>query len=454
MVAIVGGGIAGLAAAYELATRGIPFALFEASDRLGGLVRTEHADGFTIEAGADSMLAQKRAGLDLCAELGLTPRLIAPKDPRTAFVLHRGRLHALPSPSMFGIPATWRQIASYALLPVVARARLAIEPFVPVRTDRADEAVAAFFRRRFGAATVGLLAQPLLGGIHAGDVEALSLPALFPRLAEAERSGRTVLRWVRQTARAGEAGGAFRSLSSGMGELVESIRRRLPAGAVHCGSAVTSLARHGSGWELTTAGGRGQFAAVILACPAHAAAGILAPIDPRAAEICAQVRYVSTVSIALGWPRDAISHPLHGSGFVVARASNAVRITACTWVSSKWDGRAPAGRALLRAYAGGAHDPAAVDMSDEELIDLAAGELSAILSISGPPALARVYRWRDAGAQHEVGHLARMQELDERLARHRGLFVTGSGFRSIGIPDCVADARAVAVHAGGCTHET
>lgn len=444
MIAIIGGGISGLAAAYELTTRSIPFTLFEAGGRVGGLIRTDHVDGFTIEAGADSMLVQKRAALDLCAELGLTPRLIAPKSPRSAFVLHRGRLHRLPARSVFGIPATWTQLLGYSLLPLPVRARLALERVVPANRKTGDESIAAFFRRRFGAASVDLLAQPLLGGIHSGDVETLSLPALFPRLAEAERSGRTVLRWARQTARAADAGGAFRSLSSGMGELVESIRRRLPAASVHCDAPVTRVTRHEGAWEISTPGGTALFDGVILACPAPAAAGILRVIDGGAAEICEQVRYVSTVSIALAWPREDVSHPLDGSGLVVARASNQTRITACTWVSSKWEGRAPAGHVLLRAYAGGAHDSGAVDASDAELVDVAVRELSAILSISGPPVLARVHRWRGAGAQHEVGHLARMTELETRLARHPGLVVAGSGFRSIGIPDCVADGRAAA----------
>lgn len=443
MIAIVGGGIAGLAAAYQLSTRGVPFTLFEASPRVGGIVRTEHVDGFTIEAGADSMLVQKRAGLELCEELGLTPRLITMKEPRRAFVLHHGRLHPLPPRSVFGIPSRWKDLATYSLLPIAARVRVAMEPLIP-RGPEGDESVAAFFRRRLGASTVDVLAQPLLGGIHAGDVETLSLPALFPRLREAERSRLKVIRWVRHTTRSAAAGGAFRSLASGMGELVDAITLRLPPGAIRCNSPVRSLARSGHGWTLTTADGAHECAAVILACPAYAARDLLASIDPRASQLCSGVRYVSTASVGLGWPADAVGHPLDGSGFVVARASNDVRITACTWVSNKWEGRAPAGSVLLRAYVGGAHDQATVELSDDALIDVVVRELSAILSISGPPTLARVFRWRNAGAQHEVGHLARMKELEERLAAQRGLFATGSGFRSIGIPDCVADGRAVA----------
>lgn len=446
MIAIVGGGMAGLAAAYELTIRGVPFTLFEASDRLGGLVRTEHVDGFTIESGADSMLAQKRAALDLCRELGLAPKLLSQKDPRTAFVYHAGALHPLPSPSLLGIPGTWRGLAGYSLLPPSARMRVALEPLVRARRSGEDESVADFFARRFGPAAVNLLAQPLLGGIHAGDIDALSLPGLFPRLAEAEQARGRVLRWVQRTARVA-SGGAFRSLASGMSELVEAIHRRLPDAAVRRGSPVLALERRGRGWRVTSASGTLDCDAVILACPAHVAAPLLAPIDAEAAALCAATRYVSTVSVALAWPRAAVQHPLAGSGFVVARETNGVRITAGTWVSSKWEGRAPAGQVLLRAYLGGAHDPGAVDEDDEALIAVAVRELSAILSISGAPALARVSRWRNAGAQHEVGHRERVAQLEARLAALDGLAVTGSGFRSIGIPDCVADGRAVAAQA-------
>jgi oxygen-dependent protoporphyrinogen oxidase len=450
VIAIIGGGISGLAAAYELSVRQVPFVLFESSDRLGGLVRTEYVHGFTIESGADSMLAQKRAALDLCGELGLAPRLIAMKTPRTAFVLHRGALHQLPSPSMLGIPATWKTLARYSLLPVTARARMALESLVPAKKDHDDESIAAFFRRRFGRATVDVIAQPLLGGIHAGDVAALSLPSLFPRLAEAERSGHKVLRWARKTARGRGPGGAFQSLSAGMGELVDAIRRRLPDASVRLSTPVLSLARGDGAWDVKTPEDVVPCRAVIIACPAHAAVRILAELDPALAGQCAQVRYVSTVSVALAWPRDAIAHPLAGSGFVVARATNTVRITACTWVSSKWEGRAPAGQVLLRAYLGGAHDADAVDLSDDELIDTTVRELSAILSINGPPTLARVSRWRNAGAQHDVGHAARMTALESRLTTaYPGLVVTGSGFKSIGIPDCVADGRAVAASVSG-----
>ncbi len=446
MIVIVGAGITGLSAAFELASRGVPFCVVEAASRPGGLILTEHADGFTIEAGPDSVLAQKPAALALCEELGIGARLIATKRPRTAFILKRGRLHALPSPSVLGIPLSPGAIARYDLLSIAARVRLALEPFVPMR-DVPDESVGAFFRRRFGAATVGLIAEPLLGGIHAGDIETLSLRSLFPRLADAERRHRGVLRSFGRGYAAAGPQGLFRSLSSGMGELVGAIERRLPPDSIRCDAPAERLARRGAEWILRAGGTEIAGRAVILAAPSPVAARLLAALDERAAGLCAGVPYVSTVSVALGYSRAAVAHPLEGSGFVVARRHNDLRITACTWVSSKWSGRAPADHVLLRVFAGGAHDPGAIDLPDDRLIDLAWREIGGVLGISRAPRLARVYRWRHAGAQHNVGQQARMAELDERLAALRGLFVAGSGFRSIGIPDCIADGRAAAVKA-------
>jgi oxygen-dependent protoporphyrinogen oxidase len=447
-ILIVGGGITGLAAAYELAARGVEFLLLEASDRLGGLIRTEKADGFTIEAGPDSVLAQKPAALQLCDELGLGPRLITSKVPRDAFVLSRGKLHPLPSPSILGLPLTWRGILQYDLLSPLARLRMAAEPLVRrSRNAEEDESVASFFARRFGRATVPLIAAPLLGGIHAGRVDALSIRSVFPKLSEAERTRGSVLRAFRRMGTRPSPQGAFRSLSSGMSELVTAIGRRLPPGSVRLSSGAATLRKTEDGWSVGTAQGDVRARAVILAAPAFAAARLLAGIDADASALCAATTYASSASIALAYRREQVAHPLAGSGFVVARTDESSRVTACTWVSSKWEGRAPEGCVLLRAFAGGASDPQAVDLSDEGLTETAIRELTPVLGLTGAPVLARVYRWRDAGAQHNVGQIARVAQLEERLARHPGLLVAGSGFRSLGIPDCIADGRAAAAAA-------
>ena len=230
MIVIVGAGITGLSAAFELSARGIPFQVLEASPRSGGLIRTDRIDGFVVEAGPESVLAQKPAALELCDALGLD--LPADRDhspAHGAFVLKRGRLHPLPSPSVLGVPTTLEGIAGYGLLSPAARARLALEIAVP-RGGGGDESVGSFFRRRFGRESVGLIAEPLLGGIHAGDIETLSMKSLFPRFVDAEARGGSVLRAFRPSGQPPAGGGLFRTLAGGMGELVDGLERTLPRG--------------------------------------------------------------------------------------------------------------------------------------------------------------------------------------------------------------------------------
>ena len=438
MIVVIGGGITGLAAAFESARRGVACVVLESSAAPGGLIRTERTGGFTIDAGPDSLLVQKPAAIQLCEELGLSGQLMATRKPRTAYVLRDGRLHALPSPSVLGIPTSLAALRRYDLLDWPARLRVAIEPIIPEPAPD-DESVAAFFRRRFGAATVDLIAEPLLGGIHAGDIEQLSMRSVFPRLVHAARRPGGVTRSLSGAPRTDL--GMFRALRGGMADLVAGIETALPAGAVRTNSPVTRIERAGSGWTVTAGADRIDASAVIVSTPAHAAAALLRPLDAEAARLCDAVPYASTTSVALGWKRRDVSHPLAGSGFVVARRHNRVRITACTWVSSKWEHRAPADHVLLRAFAGGTHDPGAVDLDDQALIDTAVRDLTPLLGISAAPMLTRVFRSRNAGAQHLVGHVSRTAALAQRIAALPGLFVAGSGFESIGIPDCVANGR-------------
>ena len=435
-VVVIGAGIAGLAAAYELTRRGRRVRVFEASSRAGGLIRTERSSGFTIEAGPDSILNAKPAALTLIRELGIASELQPVRPGARAFVLKGTTLHSLPQPSLLGIPLTPEALARYDLFSPAGRERLAGEAAVPPRADDADESVGSFFRRRFGDEAVDLIAQPLLGGIHAGDIEQLSMRSLFPRLVAMEREhGRLIdpasERSERVTAKSrSDEVGAFSSLRGGMSTLVDALVAALPPGTIQYDTPIRSLSDLDASYT-------------ILAVPAYAAARLIEPIDAAAAALAAQVPYASTASVALAWPREAVAHPLDGTGFVVSRRYSGARITACTWVSSKWEHRAPEGMALLRAFIGGAHDPSAVDLADEELIAIVRRDLGGVLGITAAPSLARVYRWPLAGAQHVVGHLDRVAEIERRLVPHR-VFVTGSGFRAVGIPDCVADGRRVA----------
>ena len=443
MIAIIGAGISGLAAAHELARRGVAFTVLESSARPGGLILTEQHEGFTIDAGADSMLASKPAARTLCEEVGLTPRLQTMSEPRSAYVLAGERLFPLPAPSVLGLPLTAAAAARFTLLPPHARLRVIMERFVPAGTG-ADESIASFFGRRFGRSTVELVAQPLLGGIHAGDARVLSTKSLFPNLLDAEAAG-GVLRTLRH--RSSPEGGAFNGLAGGMDTLPAAIVRSLPRDSVRYGSDVRTLTRAQDGWLVDAASGPTRAAAVIVAAPMPAAARLLTTVAPEAASLCAAIPHASSVSVALAWPRGAIAHPLRGSGFVVARAPAGFRVTACTWISSKWEGRAPAGHALLRAFVGGARDPDAIDLPDGDLLAIATRDLGRVLGIRTPPEFARVYRWRDASPQLTVGHDARVRRIGELLAHYQGLFVTGRGLRAVGIPDCISDARSTAAAA-------
>ena len=439
---IVGGGIAGLSAAWELVQHGVRPLLLEREMRAGGVIRTDMVDEFVIDAGPDALLVQKPAAINLCRELGLGDRLFPTLTPRTAYVVRGRRLVPLPEGSTLGIPTSLKPFVTTRLFSSLAKVRMGMELFIPPRKDDRDESIGSFMRRRFGEEAVAYLAEPLLAGIHAGDVNKLSMRSSFPRLMEAEKASGSVLRALSSMPAGPSPQGAFLSLPGGIEELVHALLVRFPADTLRCGAAVTSIAGRGP-YVVTLQNGESiEARSVVVAAPAWAAASMLAAVDPELSRLAAEVRYVSSATIVLGFHRDQIAHPLQGSGFVVPRVERHVLI-AGTWVSSKWPHRAPAGAALLRGFVGGATDEGVLQRSDQEIADAVLSEFASLLTISGRPLLTRVYRWTRANPQHEVGHLDRMAAIDARLAALPGLYVTGSGFRASGIPDCVADGRAI-----------
>jgi oxygen-dependent protoporphyrinogen oxidase len=444
-VVVIGGGIAGLATAYELSRRRISFVVLEAASRPGGVIVSEEVDGFTIDGGPDALLIQKPDGIALCQEIGLGERLVATKPPRLAYVQRAGRLHALPAASVLGIPTRIGPFLRTGLFTGAGKMRMGAELFVSKRTDSADESIGGFMRRRFGCEATDYLAEPLLAGIHAGDVNRLSLHALFPRFAEAERKHGSLLRAFRASNADPRTAidGAFKSLPGGLSEMVRALVRTIGADRVRVGTEVTAISGPGPFVVRTAPGNVFDTSAVVVATPAYVTADLFEKRDADVARRCREVRYASVVTVALAFRRDAVSHPLPGSGFVVPRGEK-TGILAATWLSSKWPGRAPDDRVLLRTFAGGARDPWAIDESDTELVERSLDALRPTLGISGDPLLTRVYRFDRANAQHEVGHLERVAAIDTALARHPGLFVTGSGFRGTGIPDCVTDGRKTA----------
>lgn len=448
-VAVVGGGVSGLAAAYELRKRKRSVVVLEREERAGGIIQTERFGEYIIDAGPDALLVQKPAAVALCNELGLGDRLVPTKVPRTAFVLRNGTLHPLPGASILGFPTRLIPLFRSSLFSLPAKLRMAAELFIPKRPAPhalEDESIAGFVRRRFGSEAVTYIAEPLLAGIHAGDVERLSMRALFPRLIDAEARTGSVVRAFRHEQSAPNTDGVFRSFPNGLAELVDGLMRAAPKESVRLGSNVVAIAE-GDGFTLRIADKPSIRArSVILAVPAFAATHLLRPIDPGLSAACESIRYLSTATVVFAFPREAVRHNLKGTGFVVPRTEG-ICITAGAWVSSKWPQRAPEGQAMVRAFLGGARDPNVLSKTDDELAREALSDLTTILDIRGLPTLTRVYRWSRSSPQQEVGHGALMTRIDASLARHPGLFVSAAGFRGVGIPDCIADARSTAAMA-------
>ena len=443
-VAVIGAGISGLAAAYELSLHGVSFAVLERAQRAGGVILSEQIDGFTIDGGPDSLLLAKPEAINLCEEVGLGDRLVPTKLPRAAYIQRGGTLHRLPSGSVLGIPTRIAPFLTSTLFSWKGKMRMGGELFVPPRTRDGDESIGSFMARRFGQEAKWYLAEPLLAGIHAGDVDRLSMHALFPRFVEHERQYGSLLKAFRAQSRTSVAvDGAFKSLPGGLTEMVDAIVSKLPPSSLRLGAGATRIAGDGP-FRVEFTGGRAVDARqVIVTTPAYAAADLLKEHDTELARRCADIPYASAVTVALGFRREDIAHPLKGSGFVVPRLEGS-GILAATWLSSKWPDRAPEGRVLMRAFLGGTRDPMAIERGDDALIKQSLLALTPLMSLRAQPFLTKVYRWPRANAQYEVGHLARVAAIDLTLARHPGLLLTGSGFRGVGIPDCVADARATA----------
>ena len=444
-VLILGGGIAGLAVAYELLQQRVPFTLLEAGSRIGGVVFSEPVDGFNVDGGPDALLIQKPDGIKLCQELGLGDRLVPTKLPRLAFIQRGGNLHALPAASVMGIPTEWGPFIKTRLFSWPGKLRMGMEMVIPKAEPHGDESIGSFMRRRFGNEAVEYLAEPLLAGIHAGDVDHLSIRALFPRFPEAEQRAGSLLRAFRSGPKHPPSkDGAFKSLPGGLSELIHALEAVLPAAQIRKNTPVTSVDYDGTQYRVTTASGEVLTSrTVVCATPAFVAAKILRGAAPKIAAACSDIPYASAATVAMAFKREQIAHPLNGSGFVVPRAEK-TGIMAGSWLSSKWPGRAPEGHVLLRAFLGGARDPKAIEKTDAEIVSTGLSAMGPLIGITGAPLFTRIYRWENANAQHNVGHLERIDTIDRDLPAHPGLFITGSGFRGVGVPDCVADGRATA----------
>jgi oxygen-dependent protoporphyrinogen oxidase len=444
-VAVVGGGISGLSAARALCGWGLRIRLFERETACGGMIQTDRVGGFVIDSGPDTLLAHKPAALSLVRELGLERSLVAALPKRTTYVLRNAALRTLPETSALGLPTDWRTLVTAGAFSWPGKVRMAAEAILPAASPGSDESIASFVGRRFGREAVTYVAEPVLAGIHRGEAARLSMRALFPVLAEAERTHGSVARAWRRLPRTAGGGGSM-TLRDGLGEIVSRMRDQLPGGAIVTGTPVVGIERAGSFVLQLGDASAVKASAVVLATPAYATAALTAALDPELARLCGTIRYAPSINVALAYPRAAIRNPLQGWGFVVP-APERRRVRSASWVTSKWPGRAPEGQVLIRAALGSEPGASLLEQADDVLAERTHADLRTLLGIGGDPVLARVYRRPRAMPQLEVGHLERMADIDRRLAAIPGLFISASGFRGVGLPDCIGDAQAVAARA-------
>ncbi len=461
-VAIVGGGISGLAAAFELEQRRrggaqVEYVLYEASANLGGVLRTEHVDGCVVEAGPDSFVTEKPWAADLCRELGIGEQLIGSNDAdRKTYILVRGRLVVMPDGLMFMVPTKILPTGLSPLFSWKTKLRMMQELFHPPRAVDHDESVAEFVERHYGAEMVDRLADPLLSGVYGGEAAHLSVRAVLPRFAEMERThgslGKAMLAARRKVGNGPKRPPPplFSSLRNGMQSLAVTLAGRLTGSSMVTGATVQALQQEAGGWVVSAGLQSDHFDAVIVALPALAAAQVLRMAGAELSAELAAIQYTSSITVGLGYDGEVRRGLPPGFGFLVPR-SEGKRLLAATFVHNKFPHRAPEDRALLRCFFGGANAENVWTLGDEKIIAIVREELQQILGIRAEPLFGRVYKWKSAMAQYGVGHLDRLERIERLRRRMPGLGLAGNGYRGIGVPDCVRSGREAAREAAGAS---
>lgn len=455
-IAILGGGISGLAAAFaleELRRSGsdLEYVLYEASTRLGGVLRTEEIDGCLVEAGPDSFITEKPWATDLCRSLGLSDQLIGSNDAdRKTYILTNGRLVEIPDGLMFMVPTKILPTGLSPLFSWKAKLRMARELFHPPRAVDHDESVAAFVERHYGSEMVDRLADPLLSGVYGGEAANLSVRAVLPRFAEMERThgslGRAMLAARKKMASGPRkpAPPLFTSLKNGMQYMAESVVTRLTPSALVVNTSVQAIqAGEGEGWVVSAGMQSDRFDRVIIALPAPAAAQVLRLASRELSAELAAIQYSSSITVGLGYDRAVRESLPPGFGFLVPR-SEGKKLLAATFVHNKFPHRAPEDRALLRCFFAARNAEDVWALTDGQIVQLVREELQQILGLRAEPLFARVYKWRSAMAQYGVGHLDRLDRIESLRKQLPGLALAGNAYRGIGVPDCVRSGREAA----------
>jgi oxygen-dependent protoporphyrinogen oxidase len=448
-IAIIGGGVTGLAAAYRLTTLGHAVTLYEAGPRVGGVVRTERRDGFLAEAGPNSLTGPESQVQALFEEIGLASRQMeAAPAARNRFVVRAGRLAALP--------ASPRELLATRAFSLKGKLAILREPFVPAADPSVQESVADFVRRRLGTEFLDYAAGPFVGGIYAGDPAALSVRHALPRLYALERDHGSILRGALARRRAlraagkSPAGGSGRitSFPAGMSEIPDALAGRL-GDRIRTSAPVQALGRAGAGWVVRVSGDEARHDAVVFACPAHVLGSFPAETagTARLADL-AGISYAPVAVVVLGLRREEVAHPLDGFG-VLLPAVERRRVLGVLFSSTLFPGRAPEGYVTLTTFVGGARQPELAALDPDALVRLVRQELDELLGARGEPRFQQVVRWSRAIPQYLLGYGRWLTLMDEIEAANPGLFLAGAYRGGIALADALRSGLEVATRVAG-----
>lgn len=451
-VAVIGAGVAGLACAFrlkELARQGdaaLEVTVYDSAARAGGSVATETRDGFVMEKGPDAFISEKPHVMGLCERLAIADRIISTRpENKHVLILKHGRFVKLPEGFYLVAPSRMAALVATPLFSWKGKVRMAAELAVPKRVSDADESVASFIGRRFGAEALDRVGQPMIAGIHSGDPERLSAAWTIPQFRDLESRHGSVIRGLmgrrRKSAAVQNASGAryglFLSFREGMETLTRSLEHSV-CEDLRLNAAVR-LDKTAGGWIIRVAGENTAYDAICLASSARAAAKLLRDADVRLSERLSALRFESVLTLNLAYERCRVSHRLEAFGFV-APALEKMPFTACTFSSQKFAGRAPEGYTLLRAFIGGASGRAYFEMDDADLLRTVSRELDGLLGIRAAPLFSLISRHPEAIPQYDVDHRSWLADIEKAFSAHAGLYMTGSSYRGSGISNCVKDA--------------
>lgn len=456
-ILIIGGGITGLASAFylqeEIKAKNLPFKikLVEASNRLGGKIATVHRDGFTIERGPDSFLARKKPAVKLVEKLGLQDDLVRNASGQS-YILVKRKLHKIPQGSFMGIPTEVSPFLFSGLFSTKGKLRAGLDYVRPKGKVEGDQSLGLFFRRRFGDELVENLIEPLLSGIYSGDIDQMSLMATFPNFYHLEQKYGSIIKGLQKTMpkkpkqkKKEKQQGIFFTLKNGFETLVTAIERKLDNDVVSTSIAVDHVQKKENHYHVLLSDGSVYKAdAIIVTTPHESIANMFSQYEEL--KVVHDIPNSSVANVALAFDEKAIKKDLDGTGFVVSRNSD-FRITACTWTHRKWPHSTPEGKVLLRSYVGGPHDMDAVNLSDDELVEIVLKDLNKTMKIKRDPLFKVVTRFNNLMPQYTVGHLERIKQIREFAEKNLpGVFFAGASFDGVGVPDCIEQGEKAVEH--------